>query len=80
MPRAKRKQEPKCQRCGRDGHATLLWHWQHGWFCVWCIRVLSDMVRDFKEAEAISERTGIATKVSPPFPKEASSVNGRAKR
>jgi len=36
-----------CTRCQREGHATLLWNYLHGWYCVLCIREMMGVVADF---------------------------------
>jgi hypothetical protein len=40
-----------CRECGHKGHATMLWHWRHGTYCVLCIRQLMGVCADFVAAE-----------------------------
>ena len=41
----------RCEKCRKNGHATLLWHWRHGWYCVPCIREMDELVQDYVQVE-----------------------------
>lgn len=41
------KAKEACVCCGKSGHATLLWHWRHGRWCVLCVSEAMDMLCDF---------------------------------
>lgn len=44
-----------CQKCKRKGHATLLWDYRHGMYCVLCVREMMGIVESFKKMEAMCD-------------------------
>ncbi len=50
MAKNEAEQGRVCRRCERSGHATLMWHWAHGAYCVFCIRQLMTILSDFAPA------------------------------
>ncbi len=57
--------ESICQRCQKNGHASLLFHYKHGVYCVLCVRDMLGIINDFVEADRTMTLEGKRIKKAP---------------